>query len=133
MNILLSPYWLLGVSGWYLISGVLHDFFVIKNHKGPYNRDLLRLLMDGHVLILSGLILFICFSMVSNKIPYGALISSILAIGMLVYCGMIYPFLKSYFTMFLSLMVIIVSIRAWLVIQNTTHLSETKARVQIIK
>jgi len=122
MNILLSPYWLLGVGGWYLISGVLHDFFVIKNHKGPYNRDLLRLLMDGHVLILSGLILFICFSMVSNKIPYGALISSILAIAMLVYCGMIYPFLKSYFTMFLSLMVIIVSIRVWLVIQNTTQL-----------
>src|SRR5688572_18609764 len=109
MNILLSPYWLLGVGSWYLISGVLHDFFVIKNHKGPYNRDLLRLLMDGHVLILSGLILFVCFSMVSNKIPYGALISSILAIAMLVYCGMIYPFLKSYFTMFLSLMVIIVS------------------------
>jgi len=122
MNIVLSPYWLLGVGGWYLISGVLHDFFVIKNHKGPYNRDLLRLLMDGHVLILSGLILFICFSMVSNKIPYGALISSILAIAMLVYCGMIYPFLKSYFTMFLSLMVIIVSIRAWLVIQNTTEI-----------
>lgn len=121
-NILLSPYWLLGVGAWYLISGVLHDFFVIKNHKGPYNRDLLRLLMDGHVLILSGLILFICFSMVSNKIPYGALISSILAIAMLVYCGMIYPFLKSYFTMFLSLMVIIVSVRAWLVIQNTTQI-----------
>jgi hypothetical protein len=122
MNLLLSPYWLLGVGIWYLISGVLHDFFVIKNHKGPYNRDLLRLLMDGHVLMLSGLILFVCFSMVSNKIPYGALISSILAIAMLVYCGMIYPFLKSYFTMFLSLMVIIVSIRSYLLIQHSTQI-----------
>ena len=122
MNLLLSPYWLLGVGIWYLISGILHDFFVIRNHKGPYNRDLLRLLMDGHVLILSGLILFVCFSMVSNKIPYGALISSILAVGMLVYCGMIYPFLKSYFTMFLSLMVIIVSIRSYLIIQHSTQI-----------
>jgi hypothetical protein len=122
MNILLSPYWLIGVGAWYLISGVLHDFFVIKNHKGPYNRDLLRLLMDGHVLILSGLILFVCFLMVSNKIPYGALISSILAIAMLIYCGMIYPFLKSYFTMFLSLMVIIVSIRSYLLIPNSTQI-----------
>jgi hypothetical protein len=121
-NILLSPYWLIGVGAWYLISRVLHDFFVIKNHKGPYNRDLLRLLMDGHVLILSGLILFVCFLMVSNKIPYGALISSILAIAMLIYCGMIYPFLKSYFTMFLSLMVIIVSIRSYLLIQNSTQI-----------
>jgi hypothetical protein len=119
MYILLSNHWLLGVGIWYLISGLLHDFFVVKNHKGPYNRDLLRLLMDGHVLIFSGLILFVCYAMLLNKVPYGALVAGILAAAMLVYCGMIYPFLKSYFTMFLSLMVIIVSIRSYLLIQNT--------------
>jgi hypothetical protein len=119
MNLLLSNHWLLGVGIWYLISGLLHDFFVVKNHKGPYNRDLLRLLMDGHVLIFSGVILFVCYAMLLNKVSYGALVAGILAAAMLVYCGMIYPFLKSYFTMFLSLMVIIVSIRSYLLIQNT--------------
>ncbi len=114
MNILLSIHWVLGVAIWYLVSGILHDIFVIKAHTGPYNRDLLRLLMDGHVLILSGIILFVCYAMLLSKIQYGALISSIVAVAMLIYCGMIFPFLKSYFTMFLSLMVIIVSIRAYL-------------------
>src|SRR5688572_10705709 len=103
MKILLSNHWLLGVSIWYMVSGILHDFFVIKAHKGGYSRDLLRLLMDGHVLILSGIVLLVCYFMLLNHLQAGALIAGIVAVVMLVYCGMIYPFLKSHFTMFLSL------------------------------
>jgi len=114
MKILLSTHWILGVSIWYLISGFLHDFFVIRTHKGGYNRDLLRLLMDGHVLMLSGGILLVCYFMLLNHNSYGALIAAIIAIAMLVYCGMIYPFLKSHFTMFLSIMIVIVSIRTYI-------------------
>ena len=126
MKILLSIHWVLGVAIWYTISGILHDFFVIKAHKGPYNRDLLRLLMDGHVLILSGIILIICYVMLLQKMQYVSLITSAIAIGMLIYCGMIYPFLKSHFTMFLSLMLIIVSIRAYINFSDVQPIIQTQ-------
>lgn len=112
MNWLFSIHWVLICSVWYFGNGILHDIFVIKNHKGEYNRDLLRLLMDGHVLMLSGAIVFVCYLMMLNKIQCGGLISIIVAIGMLVYCAMIFPFLKSYVTMAISIMLIIVSIKA---------------------
>ena len=111
MNYILSIYWVLIASGWYFIMGLLHDIFVIKNHKGTYDRDLLRLLMDGHVMMLSGVLLGVCFLMLRNNIQYAPLITLIVGIGMLVYCFMIFPFLKSFVTMFISLMIVFVAIR----------------------
>lgn len=111
MNYVFSIYWFLIAAGWYVVMGVLHDIFVIKNHKGPYDRDLLRLLMDGHVLILSGVLLGVCYLMTLNNVQYASWIGLITGIGMLVYCSMIFPFLKSFVTMFISLMVTLVSIR----------------------
>ncbi len=111
MNIILSVHWILAAAIWYFIMGLLHDIYVIKNHKGPYDRELLRLLMDGHVLMLSGIILVVCYLMMLKNIQYAPLIALIVGIGMIVYCCMIFPFLKSFVTMFISLMVILVSIR----------------------
>jgi len=110
MKTLLSIHWILIASLFYFVNGVLHDIFVIKKHWGNYDRELLRLLMDGHVLVLSGIILFVCYLMMLNKIQCGAIIAIIVAVGMLVYCAMIFPFLKSFVTMGISGMVIIVSI-----------------------
>ncbi len=114
MNILLSPYWLLGAAIWFFGNGVLHDIFVIKGHKGEYDRELLRLLMDGHVLILSGIIMFVCYLMVQNKIQYGALIGLITCAFMLLYCIMIFPLLKSIGTIAVSTILIIVCIRLYI-------------------
>lgn len=111
MNIILSIHWILIAAGWYIIMGVLHDIFVVKNHKGPYDRELLRLLMDGHVLVLSGILLGVCYMMMLNNTPYAPIIAIIVGIGMLVYCIMIFPFLKSFVTMFISLMVVLVAFR----------------------
>ena len=108
---LLSVHWVLAAAIWYFVNGLLHDIFVLKNHKGGYDRELLRLLMDGHVLLLSGAVVFVCYLMMLNKIPFGSLISIIVALGMLVYCAMIFPFLKSFGTMAISIILIIVSIR----------------------
>jgi hypothetical protein len=113
MNTILSVHWILVSAVWYFVMGVLHDIFVIKNHKGPYDRELLRLLMDGHVLILSGLLLGVCYLMMLNKVQFGSLIAIIVGIGMLVYCFMIFPFLKSFVTMFISVMVIVVAARLY--------------------
>jgi len=110
MNALLSVNWVLAAALWYFVNGILHDFFVIKNHKAGYDRDLLRLLMDGHVLILSGAVLFVCYLMLLAGIQHGALIGFIIALGMVVYCLMIFPFLKSFVTLFVSLIVAVVCI-----------------------
>lgn len=110
MKTLFSVHWIFITSLWFFASGVLHDFFVIKNHKGNYDRELLRLLMDGHVLILSGVVLFVCYLMMLSKIQCGNTIAIIVAFFMLIYCFMIFPFLSSYLTMALSVMVIIVSL-----------------------
>lgn len=114
MSALLSVHWALVAAIWYTINGILHDIFVIRNHKGGYDRDLLRLLMDGHVLIFSGLVLAVCYVMLLNRVHYGALIGGIVALGMLVYCGMIWPFLKSVVTLLISAGLLTACIRAWL-------------------
>lgn len=112
MNWLLSIHWALIASVWYFGNGILHDAFVLIRHKGKYDRELLRLLMDGHVLLLSGAVVFVCYLMLLNKIQCGALISIIVAAFMLLYCIMIFPFLKSFGTMAISIMLIAVSIKA---------------------
>jgi len=112
MNWLLSLHWALIASLWYLGNGILHDVFVLIKHKGKYDRELLRLLMDGHVLMLSGAVVFVCYLMLLNKIQCGALINIIVAAFMLLYCIMIFPFLKSFGTMAISIMLIAASIKA---------------------
>lgn len=113
MNTLLSIHWTLIASLFYFVNGILHDIFVLKAHKGEYNRDLLRLLMDGHVLIFGGAIMFVCWLMLMSKIQCAVPIAVIVAIGMLVYCTMIFPFLKSFGTITISIMVIVVCLRAY--------------------
>lgn len=107
-----SIHWALIASLWYLGNGILHDVFVLIKHKGKYDRELLRLLMDGHVLILSGAVVFMCWLMMLSKIQCGGVISVIVAAFMLLYCLMIFPFLKSFGTMAISIILIIVSIKA---------------------
>ncbi|MCD6011999.1 MAG: hypothetical protein K0Q79_1861 [Flavipsychrobacter sp.] len=111
MQTLLSKYWLLIAAIWYTGNGILHDIFVIIKHKDGYNRELLRLLMDGHVLILSGILMFITYLMVNKGITYGPIVAIVVTAAMLVYCVMIFPFLKSVVTMLVSLVTLIVAVR----------------------
>lgn len=112
MNWLLSIHWVLISAVWYFGNGLLHSTMVLIQHKGKYNRELLRLLMDGHVLMLSGAIVFVCWQMALNKIEYGGLIAIIVSLFMILYCIMIYPFLKSFETIIISLILIAISINA---------------------
>ena len=91
---------------WYFINGLLHDVFVIKQHQGKYNRELLRLLMDGHVLLLSGVLLLINRKLLSIEINYTSFINISIGIFMLLYCALIFPFLKSFGTILVSIILI---------------------------
>ena len=66
--------------------------------------------MDGHVLMLSGAIVFVCYLMLLNKIQCGGLISIIVATFILLYCLMIFPFLKSFGTLGISVFLAIACI-----------------------
>ena len=124
MNWLFSIHWVLVASLWYFGNGILHDVFVLIKHKGKYNRELLRLLMDGHVLMLSGAVVFVCWLLMLSKIQCGGVISVIVAAFMLLYCMMIFPFLKSFGTMAISIILIIVSIKAIGSFPNIYHIMQ---------
>ncbi len=115
METFLSRYWLLVAAIWYAGNGILHDVFVLLNHKGKYDRELLRLLMDGHILIFSGAIMVVGFLMAQGNTTYSAILGLITAISMLVYCLMIFPFLKSFATMAITAMVLAVCLKMLLV------------------
>jgi len=118
MNSIFSIHWFLVVAIWYFLNGVLHDIFVIKKHTGGYDRELLRLLMDGHVLILSGVLLFVCWLMLRMGVALGAIAGFIIGAAMILYCMMIFPFLKSIVTLLLSVILCVVSAAIYFRLRN---------------
>jgi hypothetical protein len=93
----------LAVGAWCIINGVLHDVFVLRSEHGKqYNRDLLRLLMDGHILITCGAILMVSYLGIQNNEHWAFYMAGICSISLLVYCAMIWPFLKSVMTIVLN-------------------------------
>jgi hypothetical protein len=99
-----------GIGGWFILNGVLHDAFVIANHKGGYDRNLLRLLMDGHILIVSGVLFLLIMPMLKEGNVFALRLALLGSISMLVYCIMIFPFLKSIVTILLSTLMLFVTI-----------------------
>lgn len=110
---ILSVHLVLVNTIWLVLAGVLHDTFVLLEHKGEYNRALLHLLMDGHVLIFSGVVNFVCYLMMLSKIQCGPTISIIVASFMLIYCAMIYTFLPSWLTIALNMLTIFVALNEY--------------------
>lgn len=110
MNLDQTGWWILFTVLWYIINGILHDVFVIRQHTGGYNRELLRLLMDGHVLILSGVLNAATLFVYGHSIWDAALIFGIVNTAMFIYCWMIFPFLKSIGTTLISGISIVIAI-----------------------
>jgi hypothetical protein len=115
MTSLLSHHWLLFAAAWYGINGILHDIFVIRQQETGYDKNLMRLLMDGHVLILSGALMLASWLMVQQHVVWGYSIGAIVTLFMIVYVGMIFPFLKSFGTLLISIVVFLVCI-TWLLL-----------------
>jgi hypothetical protein len=90
-----------------ILNGILHDIFVLVKHTGPYSRDLLRLLMDGHVLITCGLVQVLSYPGLCDSAPWATALALLASVSLFVYCVMIFPFLKSIFTMVLNLVCIV--------------------------
>ncbi len=99
------------IGGWMVLNGLLHDIFVLRSEHGKkYDRELLRLLMDGHVLITFGAIQMLVYRGLQVQSQWACLIAGIACISLLVYCAMIFPFLKSLVTMALNTLPLILLI-----------------------
>ena len=98
-----QPYhWRMGCA-----QRVLHDVFVLAQGK-KYDRDLL--LMDGHILITCGIMQIIAWKGLQDNASWAYYVSGIAAVSILVYYGMIFPFLKSFGMMFFNVVLIAVLI-----------------------
>jgi hypothetical protein len=95
------PYIALGIGAWSVLGGVLHDIFVLKEGK-PYDRDLLRLMMDGHILITCGVIQMLTYSKLQSGDEWGVYIAIAATVSLIIYCFLIFPFLKSFGTIFMN-------------------------------
>lgn len=95
------------IGAWMVLNGILHDIFILlSDHGKKYDRDLLRLLMDGHILITCGMIQIIAYNGLKSREPWAYYVAGVACISLLIYCGMIWPFLKSVFTTVLNLVLL---------------------------
>ena len=115
MNILSMA--VIAVGGWLVINGILHDVFVLLSAHGKvYNRELLRLLMDGHILITCGAILLFCYRPIAQNQQWANYVALVVCFSVLIYCAMIFPFLKSIATILLNvalLVLLMVRLLGW--------------------
>ena len=103
-----------GIGAWAVPNGVLHDIFILlSDHGKKYDRNLLRLLMDGHILITCGAIMMLSFSGLKTGESWAYFIAIACALSLVVYCAMIWPFLKSAGMMTLSLGAFVITLIAF--------------------
>ena len=96
---------------WALVNGVLHDVFVLLQRK-PFDRDLIRLLLDGHILIFSGICYLICVQGIAEHLWLANMICMTMAIFLVGYCALIYKILPSIFTISINLTALV-----WLILE----------------
>ena len=103
-------YFILCLGAYTIINGLLHDFFVLRQHKGDYDRDLLRLLMDGHILLTCGSVYIAAYFLMRPHENAGFYLCLISSLSLIIYCGMIFPFLKSFVTIILNVIVLLIAL-----------------------
>jgi hypothetical protein len=109
------PWLVFAVGAWCVLMGVLHDIFILAGgHGKKYDRNLLRLLMDGHILITVGAMMMVAFTGLKTQETWAMTIAIIGAVSLIVYVAMIWPFLKSAGTLTFSLAVLVATLIAWI-------------------
>jgi hypothetical protein len=102
-------------GGWNLANGILHDVFVLRSEHGKqYDRNLLRLLMDGHILITCGIILMVITGALRSGQDFAYAVAAVTLTSMIVYCFMIFPFLKSIATLSINSLTLIILILSFI-------------------
>jgi hypothetical protein len=95
--ILQLQYLILIAGIWNTANGILHDIFVLLQRR-PFDKELIHLLIDGNILIFSGIILLLCVNGIKAQQPLAYLVSIATTLSILIYCGLIFKILPSYGT-----------------------------------
>jgi uncharacterized membrane protein HdeD (DUF308 family) len=94
------PHFIVGVGVWTALNGVLHEIFILlSDHAKQYDRNLLRLLVDGLILTFAGTIMMFLFPGLKSGQSIFFVIALICSISMVIYCALIWPFLPAYWIM----------------------------------
>ena len=91
-----TPYVIAAIGGWTVLNGVLHEIFVLlSDHAKQYDRNLLRLLVDGLLLMSLGTVLLLLFGGLKNGDTTFAYIAIVCSGSIFIYCLLIFPFLPT--------------------------------------
>jgi hypothetical protein len=103
-------HWIVLVSGIYIaLNGILHTFFVLKESKG-FDKELIRLLIDGHILIFGGVLFMICYNQLKMQTEFSYWICCVNGLFLLGYCGLVFKLVPAVFIIILNLVIIALSI-----------------------
>lgn len=103
------PYYILFAGGWALVNGILHDIFVIKA-RPVFDKELIRLLIDGHILIFGGIFFIFAYSGIKMQQSWAFYTAIIAAVFILGYCALILKMLPSVMTISINLFALILLI-----------------------
>ncbi|HWY99277.1 MAG TPA: hypothetical protein VNY36_09335 [Bacteroidia bacterium] len=103
------------VGAWAIINGILHDIFVLRSEHGKvYDRNLLRLLMDGHILITCGAVQMLAYSGIEEHANWAYYMAGVASLSLVIYCAMIWPFLKSVVTTVINVALLVLLVIGYL-------------------
>ena len=92
----------LSVGDWAFANGVLHDIEVIRGHYTEYDRHFVYYLLNGHIIVFSGLFQMISSAPINDGQAWGPVVSGTAALGMIIYRAMVWKFLPSFVTMLMQ-------------------------------
>ena len=101
---------------WALGNGVLHDVFILLQRK-PFDRELIRLMIDGHILIFSGILYLLCYSGIREQQALAYVVTLAVAVFLLGYCGLIFKILPSILTIVINLIVLVWAVKDYLTVK----------------
>jgi hypothetical protein len=104
-------YYIAFAGAWALGNGLLHDGFILAQ-KRPFDKELIRLLIDGHILIFAGIFYLMCFTGIKNGQTWAFYFAIATSIFLLGYCGLIFKMLPSIVTILINLTALI-----WLIVK----------------
>jgi hypothetical protein len=87
-------------------NGLLHDVFVLLQRK-PFDRELIRLLIDGHILIFSGVIFLLSAKDAGEHNTLACYVALATAVFLLGYCALIFKMLPSVGTILINAAVLV--------------------------
>jgi hypothetical protein len=111
-SLILSPvskplsWYILFAAIWCIANGALHDFFVLRQRR-PFDKELIRLLLDGHILLFAGIFFLVSFRGVGRGEPWAFYVSITAAVFILGYCALIFKMLPSVMTIFIHLIALV--------------------------